>query len=1199
MSSKIVAFILLVICFQVNSLAQGLTMVVPTSHNEKIYKIAIDPNDKYFYTADDFKVIMWDFKTMRQLYTFRIANKLTESGFDSKVRNLRDLTISSDGKIIAFTTAKDSLKIFSTVTGKLLRAIPNINSKIIFSKDLKTIYYMVIASEVKNGNVAKGWMVRSINIASGIINDHWQLMNEIEWYDKKNYFFPLAGSRVINFNEKGYQVLDIENKKEIANEQIPIATRKGFFESDTVFNIHEFRVYPESGLFVFDHHKNKKIGTFTWDIYANKEFAFVPDNPRFHNQGNFNPDRLVYLTDEGGPNKKQELVIYSRDYKIEKKKLLNGSDEIYMAALGKKNNIVLCVDNNNKIYKSNIENAEKETAERGLPEINFSFFYRDGNLLSFNGSTTVSDNIHLGRYENYRSDYIIDLSRAALYGLDTMPTIPAKVVSSLRLSKDSFLLCYNSMITKIEDGNYFIYDKKNKKSTPFVVKDFGFMNDTKYRNFLGLPDFFTLSTPGIAYYTNSEYRAKETNSLTYNLYKYNLLTKKTDKIFSTTYLQDDEWEGNGGRRKDKPSARQQLIIDKENEILASAENVAKGSIKIIDIKTNKIIATHPFAYDPANYKNKNTDFNMFYDRLPFVIKQVKQIDKNVVRVLGAETLYEFNLADGLVKEKKLIEEGMLDRKRNVNVFGNNKLSSVILTYDDENETVVKSIHGPNKFKLDHITSPVSNISFTQNDSILYTINADKTMNAYNAITGKFYGTLYVFENSTDWVFVGADGRFDGTDNGMKKLYYLNGRETINLDKLYEKYYTPNLFVRLTSGESFEPIPEINIKPKPSSKILYAEKQRNLEVEDDLQSYSNTTGVAEINIVATAPEDKVDEIRLFHNGKVVNLATRGLFVTDNDGSESKKYTINLLPGSNNFRAIALNSQRTESDPDEIVVNYSETANNNAPVTVKPVNNGTTIISTVNKDATLHLIVVGINEYQNKAMSLNYAMADATSFKEEVEKDAKTILGNIKTYFVTNNTADKAGITNAFKQVQLNAKAQDVFIFYYAGHGVIGKDKEFYLVPTDVSDLKNVQTELEQKGIASKLLQQYAIDIQAQKQLFILDACQSAGAFEKLLSNDGDQQKSIAVVSRSTGTHWMAASGAMQYANEFSSLGHGAFTYVLLQALKGEAAANKMITVNGLKNFLQVQVPLLMKKYNGAAQYPASYGFGNDFPVEIVK
>jgi len=183
------------------------------------------------------------------------------------------------------------------------------------------------------------------------------------------------------------------------------------------------------------------------------------------------------------------------------------------------------------------------------------------------------------------------------------------------------------------------------------------------------------------------------------------------------------------------------------------------------------------------------------------------------------------------------------------------------------------------------------------------------------------------------------------------------------------------------------------------------------------------------------------------------------------------------------------------------------------------------------------------------------------------------------------------------VQKAAKAEDVFVFYYAGHGVIGKDKEFYLVPNDVSDLKNVQGELEKKGISSKLLQQYAIDIQAQKQLFILDACQSAGAFEKLLANDGDQQKNIAVVARSTGTHWIAASGAQQFANEFSSLGHGAFTYVLLEALKGKALSNKMVTVNGLKNFLQIEVPLLMKKYNGAAQYPASYGFGNDFPVSV--
>ncbi len=74
------------------------------------------------------------------------------------------------------------------------------------------------------------------------------------------------------------------------------------------------------------------------------------------------------------------------------------------------------------------------------------------------------------------------------------------------------------------------------------------------------------------------------------------------------------------------------------------------------------------------------------------------------------------------------------------------------------------------------------------------------------------------------------------------------------------------------GEKFEPIPDIDLHPKPKTKILYAEKQRNLEIADDITSYTNTTGLAEITVNATAEADKVDEIRLFHNGKVVNLAT---------------------------------------------------------------------------------------------------------------------------------------------------------------------------------------------------------------------------------------------------------------------------------------------------------------------------------------
>ncbi len=508
-----------------------------------------------------------------------------------------------------------------------------------------------------------------------------------------------------------------------------------------------------------------------------------------------------------------------------------------------------------------------------------------------------------------------------------------------------------------------------------------------------------------------------------------------------------------------------------------------------------------------------------------------------------------------------------------------------------------------EFSIDVSVSRIEGISFTKSGNYLFVNSIDNLVQLWNLKTHKLSATLYPNLATTDWAVICPDGRFDASVNAQSYMFYVKGLDVLPLSALFEQFYTPDLLPRLLAGEVFPPvlIDLDNIKQAPVVKIQYQQsEQRNLEVADDIATYMNTTGVAEITVNAFSKDDVVDEIRLFHNGKIVTLTTRNLIVADENTSKeaTKKYTVNLLPGENKLRALALNSQRTESTPADISVIYS--AKNASPQkTNTGSHSASTPVAEVDKTATLHLIVVGINQYKNPAMSLNYALADATAFKDELEKDAKTIITNIKTYFVTDNTATKSGITAAFGQVQQIAKPQDIFVFYYAGHGVIGKDKEFYLVPNDVSDLKNVQAELETKGIPAKLLQQYAIDIPAQKQLFILDACQSAGAFNEMLSADGDQQKSIAVVSRSTGTHWMAASGAQQFANEFSQLGHGAFTYVLLEALKGSAAADKMITVNGLKNYLQQGVPELMKKYSGTLQYPASYGFGNDFPVEVLK
>ncbi|MCO5946054.1 caspase family protein [Mucilaginibacter flavidus] len=508
-------------------------------------------------------------------------------------------------------------------------------------------------------------------------------------------------------------------------------------------------------------------------------------------------------------------------------------------------------------------------------------------------------------------------------------------------------------------------------------------------------------------------------------------------------------------------------------------------------------------------------------------------------------------------------------------------------------------------KTGELTGHPNNVSysaFMSNEKYLISSSADNTIRIWDWKNQKELLKLVLFDDNEEWAAFTPDGRFDATPTMLKKMYYTQGKEIIPLEGLYEQFFTPLLINRVLNGERFAPLPvDINnLKRVPTVKMTYEAGQRNLVVSNDIPTFNNTTGVAEISVTATSPDDAIDEIRVFHNGKIVTLTSRNLIVTNDSKASTvtKKYTINLLPGQNNVRALALNTQRTESAPDELAVIYK---GGNAAVAPAPVStNAGGIIAAIDKNATLHLVVVGINAYKNPKMSLNYALADATAFKDEAERDAHTMITNVKTYFVTDDKADKSGILAALTEVQKNAKPQDVFVFYYAGHGVISeKNKEFYLVPNDVTDLKNVDEALELHGIPSKMLQQYAINIAAQKQVFILDACQSAGAFATLMTNDANRQKSFAVVARSTGTHWIAASGSQQFANEFAQLGHGAFTYVLLKAMKGEAASNNMVTINGLKNYLQVQVPDLMKKYNGTPQYPSSYGLGNDFPVEVMQ
>ena len=612
-----------------------------------------------------------------------------------------------------------------------------------------------------------------------------------------------------------------------------------------------------------------------------------------------------------------------------------------------------------------------------------------------------------------------------------------------------------------------------------------------------------------------------------------------------------------------------LLFAKDDKILYVGYE-GNNKIDKIEIKTGTILKT--FVHVDSYSKDRKINYML-----------LSKDESMLIGVNDFRKMYSWNTATGVESKLNISDPGMgfsLKTVPNTNAFVYGDGDKNIQTYDLSAGKITRSLTCNSR--------TIGALDITSDGKFIFYSNADKSVSIWD-LTKKALVATMVFFGEKDWVIVDKAGRFDGTQTGMHYMHYTKGLDVLPLESGYEQFYTPRLLPRILEAEDFAapPVNIVTIKDAPKVKITAEQMQRNLTVEDDVAVFKSGNERVNIKVQADCPNDGVTEIRLFQNGKLVET-TRNLVVEDEKASERsavKTFAVSLQPGENRFKAIAFNTERTESKPAELIVSYTA-LNIDLPVITA---------------ATLHLMVVGINSYKNPKYNLNYALADATAFAEAMAGGSKDLFEKTNTIFIKDADATKDGIAAAFEKIKAVAKPQDLFVFYYAGHGVINDKNKFFLVPYDVTQLYGNDGALEQKGFSADDLQQMSKNIKAQKQLFILDACQSAGVLNAVVSSRGAaEEKAIAQLARATGTYWLTASSSEQFASEFSQLGHGSFTYCLLQAFKGDANhGDNKLTVKILDAYLQTKVPEITQKYKGTAQYPVSFSYGNDFPIIMVK
>ncbi|MBI4676781.1 MAG: caspase family protein [Elusimicrobia bacterium] len=461
------------------------------------------------------------------------------------------------------------------------------------------------------------------------------------------------------------------------------------------------------------------------------------------------------------------------------------------------------------------------------------------------------------------------------------------------------------------------------------------------------------------------------------------------------------------------------------------------------------------------------------------------------------------------------------------------------------------------------SAAVWDAAFLPGGKLAVTASMDGTARLWDAASFKELGRLISLDQG--WVVVTPEGFFDGSPEALKEVFWTVGFQTFPLEAFSEGYFVPGLLAKLAAGEKLAApkVPEVTqgFGLPPRVRIVSPADGFASEAED-----------VDITVAAADQGGGVDEIRLYHNGKAVGEDGRDVRVVA-AGEKTRVFRVTLVDGENRFRAVALSKDRIESNPAEAVVTCKGPR----------------------KQATLHVLVVGINEYQNPALNLNYAEPDARGLEDFLAGAAGGLFNGVRRHELLDAAATKAAIRAKLAELKTAAE-QDVVVIYLAGHGT-SLGNLWYFVPHEVVYPER-EEEVRAKGLSSDELQAAVRAIGAQKVLILMDACRSGGALLAFAGRGLEDRKALSMLARAAGVHVVAASSRDQIAAEVKDLGHGVFTHTLLEGLRGAADGapkDGMVTVREILSYVESELPAVSRKYKAQPQYPVVDSRGMDFPL----
>jgi len=493
-----------------------------------------------------------------------------------------------------------------------------------------------------------------------------------------------------------------------------------------------------------------------------------------------------------------------------------------------------------------------------------------------------------------------------------------------------------------------------------------------------------------------------------------------------------------------------------------------------------------------------------------------------------------------------------------------------------------------------------NLDYSADGKTLALGGAENRVRLFDVENEREIGSLIV-PSQNDWLVMTPEGRLDTSRlDEVEEVHWILPGEPFSsqpLELFMRDFYEPRLMSRLVAGDNnFKAISDLNQRnrtlPEVAITSITPDSPDSVKVTVQVK---NTFSKTQFDANGKQYQSEVHDLRLFRDGQLVGYVDGPALATGRN-EDSKTFTVRLphVEGRKQFEfsAYAFNNSQVKCLTQKRVY---EPATPIAPMKGKVYLISMGVNASENPKFDLRFAANDAIETQK---SLSATLRGSGRYSAVIEvpliSDYKTVNG--KTTLENNATKEAfkavierlagripqippalaSSIPNAGRVEK--ATPDDLVLISFAGHGYADKNGVFYLVPYNIGKDRALADVLD-RCISSNELSVWLRDVDAADMILIVDACHSAAAIEGNDFKPGPMgSRGLGQLSYDKGMQILAATQKDDVALELQRLQHGLLTFTLImEGIDGKAAdhqpADKKIMTTEWLRFAVRRVPKL--------------------------